>query len=77
VDEDLCSGCAVCVPQCPYSAITPGDVAEVNELLCEGCGTCVAACPSGAMRMKNQTDAQVMRMIQVALGAEPVEVGRA
>lgn len=47
----------------------------MNELLCEGCGTCVAACPSGAMRMKNQTDDQVKRMIRVALG-EPVEVGR-
>ncbi len=76
VNEDLCSGCAVCVPQCPYGAITPGDVAEVNELLCEGCGTCVAACPSGAMVMKNQTGPQVERMIRAALAdaREEVEV---
>jgi len=73
VNEDLCSGCAICVPQCPYGAITPGDVAHVNELLCEGCGTCVAACPSGAMTMRNHTDLQVESMIRAAL-AEAVEV---
>ena len=73
VNEDLCSGCAICVPQCPYGAITPGDVAHVNELLCEGCGTCVAACPSGAMTMRNHTDLQVERMIRAAL-ADAVEV---
>ncbi|HAZ27620.1 TPA: disulfide reductase [Candidatus Acetothermia bacterium] len=76
VDEELCSGCTVCAPQCPYTAITVDEVAHVNELLCEGCGTCVAACPSGAMTMKNQSNEQVKRMIRFALAPvpEPVEV---
>jgi heterodisulfide reductase subunit A2 len=71
VDEALCSGCAICVPQCPYTAITPGQTAQVNEILCEGCGTCVAACPSGAMSLRNLTDDQVLGMIRAALAAVP------
>jgi len=67
VDEELCSGCGVCAPQCPYSAITVEEVAEVNEVLCEGCGTCVAACPSGAMSLRNLADEQVEAMVQAVL----------
>lgn len=67
VDEELCSGCGVCAPQCPYSAITVQEVAEVNEVLCEGCGTCVAACPSGAMSLRNLADEQVEAMVRAAL----------
>jgi heterodisulfide reductase subunit A len=74
VDEALCSGCAICVPQCPYTAITPGLTAQVNELLCEGCGTCVAACPSGAMTLRNMSDDQVLGMIRAALAEVPTLV---
>ena len=68
VDEELCSGCRVCAPLCPYGAITVEEVAQVNELLCEGCGTCVAACPSGALSLRNLDDEQVERMVEAALG---------
>ncbi|HOA52694.1 MAG TPA: CoB--CoM heterodisulfide reductase iron-sulfur subunit A family protein [Thermogutta sp.] len=51
VDENVCSGCRVCVSLCPFDAITPDEekqVAVIDPTLCKGCGTCVAACPSGA-----------------------------
>lgn len=51
VDEDVCSGCRVCVALCPFKAITVNEeknIAEIDPTLCKGCGTCVAACPSGA-----------------------------
>ncbi|NOX45250.1 MAG: CoB--CoM heterodisulfide reductase iron-sulfur subunit A family protein [Caldiserica bacterium] len=68
VDGELCSGCKVCAPLCPYGAIEVGETAQVNELLCEGCGTCVAACPSGALSLRNLDDAQVEAMVEAALG---------
>lgn len=43
VDEEVCSGCGVCVPVCTFKAISIDEkkkVAVVNEALCEGCGSC-------------------------------------
>jgi len=74
VQEELCSGCGICAPQCPYGAITVDEVAHVNEILCEGCGTCVAACPSGALTFRNVGDEQILRMVRAALEVEGVEV---
>ncbi len=68
VDEDLCSGCEVCISVCPYGAISPvGGHAEVNAVMCEGCGSCAAACPSGAMTLKNGTQEQIFDMIRSIL----------
>jgi heterodisulfide reductase subunit A2 len=70
VDEDVCSGCAICIPVCPYDARKQNvekKVAEVNEVLCEGCGACSAACPSGAAQQKNFTDSQILSMIKAIL----------
>ena len=70
VNEDLCSGCGICVPVCPYNAreLDPVKrVVKVNEVLCEGCGACAAACPSGAAQQRNQTDDQIFSMVKAIL----------
>ena len=70
VDEDLCSGCGVCVDLCPYSARelnVKEKKVEVNEILCEGCGSCSVACPTGAAQQKNFTDGQILEMIKAVL----------
>ena len=70
VDEDLCSGCGICIAVCPYDAREKDPeklIAKVNEVLCEGCGSCIAACPSGASQQKNFTDSQVEKMVKVAV----------
>jgi len=70
VDEDLCSGCGICVGVCPYGARKMDGkkgVVEVNEVLCEGCGACTAACPSGAAQQKNCTDDQIAAMMNALL----------
>jgi len=75
VNEDICSGCRICVPACPYGAREYDEekkVVIVNEVLCEGCGACVAACASGATQQKNFTDIQYYKMINAALEGKNV-----
>jgi Na+-translocating ferredoxin:NAD+ oxidoreductase RNF subunit RnfB len=51
VDGKECTGCGVCVDECPGGAIRVDDIALVDAALCTGCGACVDACPSGALSM--------------------------
>jgi heterodisulfide reductase subunit A len=70
VNDELCSGCGICVTMCPYGARTldpARGVVVVNEILCEGCGACAAACPSGAAQQRNQTDDQIFSMLRAML----------
>jgi len=70
VNDELCSGCGICLTMCPYSARTldpDRGVVVVNEILCEGCGACAAACPSGAAQQRNQTDNQIFSMLRAML----------
>jgi heterodisulfide reductase subunit A len=68
VNENICSGCSICIAMCPYGAISRKPlntkrVAQVDTALCKACGACVAACPSGAMQQAGFKDAQVMAQI--------------
>ena len=58
VDEDKCSGCAVCISMCPYDAlklkkVDDHSVLEIDDLKCKRCGLCVTACPSNAITIKD------------------------
>jgi len=67
VDEELCSGCKVCLALCPYNAITFDEekkVAEISDILCKGCGGCVAACPAAAITGRHFTDKQIFAEIE-------------
>ncbi len=73
VDTNKCSGCGLCVPICPYNAITLEEIQErghhgpiqrnvavVNSSLCQGCGACVPACRTAALNTKGFTDDQLV-----------------
>jgi len=67
VDEEICTGCGICVEACAYDARKLNEIkkiAEVNEALCVGCGACISACPSNASIHKNFTKEQILRMIE-------------
>jgi heterodisulfide reductase subunit A len=67
IDEELCSGCQICVGLCPFTAITydkEKDISVINDALCKGCGTCVAACPSAASQQKHFRDEQIFAEIE-------------
>ncbi len=70
VDEDLCTGCGVCVEVCPYGARERSDrkrVTRVIEVLCQACGACVAACPNNACQQRNMEARQCLQMIDSVL----------
>jgi heterodisulfide reductase subunit A len=70
IEEELCSGCHVCIAMCPYTAIhfdAQKKVAVLNEALCKGCGTCVAACPSGAAQQNLFRDEQLFAEVEGVL----------
>jgi heterodisulfide reductase subunit A len=70
VDENLCSGCGVCIGVCPFGAREKDkekNIARVIEALCQGCGACTVACPSGSSQLKNLKDKAVLEMVSVAI----------
>ncbi|SFG69398.1 heterodisulfide reductase subunit A [Desulfotomaculum arcticum] len=81
VDQDKCSGCGICVPLCPYSAISREDTggkvrARIDIALCAGCGVCAAACPSLAITLQGFTASQILAQIDAltsASGGESID----
>jgi len=58
VNQDICSGCGICVAVCSYDATkliesNKGLVAVIDDLKCKRCGVCVAACPAEARVIKD------------------------
>jgi len=70
VDARRCSGCGLCVDDCPFHARfmdDDGKIAVVVEALCQGCGACVALCPNSAAKLRGFREKQMLSMIEAAL----------
>ncbi|MFV0267918.1 MAG: ATP-binding protein [Draconibacterium sp.] len=76
IDEDLCNGCGVCVPNCHEGAllIIDGKARLVSELMCDGLGACIGHCPEGAITIeKREADAYD----EVATISQMIKAGKA
>ncbi|MEN8190147.1 MAG: 4Fe-4S dicluster domain-containing protein [Thermodesulfobacteriota bacterium] len=53
IDEELCDGCGLCVPDCAEGSlkIINGKAKLVADNLCDGLGACLGACPTGALKI--------------------------
>jgi len=56
IDEELCNGCGLCVPNCHEGAlqVIDGKVRVVSELMCDGLGACIGYCPEGAITIERR-----------------------
>ena len=56
IDEDKCTGCALCIPNCPEGAIRiiDGKARLIGDYLCDGLGACLGHCPEGAITVEER-----------------------
>lgn len=60
IDEEACTGCELCVIDCPYHALQMADregrsVAEVDPAACVACGICIGSCVFDAIELPGAT----------------------
>ncbi len=53
IDEELCTGCGECVPDCAEGSleIVDGKARLAGDRLCDGLGACLGSCPTGALKI--------------------------
>ncbi len=56
IDEALCDGCGICIPNCHEGALQMIDAKArlVSDLLCDGLGACIGHCPQGAITIEKR-----------------------
>jgi len=56
INEDLCNGCGICIPNCHEGAlqVIDGKARLISELMCDGLGACLGHCPEGAIEIEKR-----------------------
>ena len=56
IDEDKCTGCGICVPECHEGAlqIIDGKARLISDLFCDGLGACLGHCPEDAITIEER-----------------------
>ncbi|HNW49776.1 MAG TPA: 4Fe-4S binding protein [Prolixibacteraceae bacterium] len=56
IDEELCNGCGMCIPNCHEGALQliDGKARLISELMCDGLGACLGHCPQGAITIEKR-----------------------
>jgi len=71
LDEDLCTGCAVCEERCPVAAIeVVDDVSVIKVERCIGCGLCVTGCDTDALELVRREEAPETPRSMKEMGVE-------
>lgn len=53
IDEEKCTGCGICIPNCHEGALQmiDGKARLISDLMCDGLGACIGHCPEGAIEI--------------------------
>lgn len=56
IDEEKCTGCGLCIPNCHEGAlqIIDGKVRLISDLFCDGLGACLGHCPESAITLEER-----------------------
>lgn len=56
INAEECSGCGICVDNCPTGVLDLQDdlAVVVNEESCDACRTCEEDCPMGAIEVEEE-----------------------
>lgn len=56
IDEELCNGCGLCIPNCHEGAlqIIDGKARLISDLMCDGLGACIGHCPQDAITIETR-----------------------
>ena len=52
VDQEECTGCALCLEVCPTGALSMHGSATIDAAKCTACLACIRQCPQGAIAVK-------------------------
>jgi ferredoxin len=56
IDEEKCTGCGLCIPNCPEGALQliDGKARLISDLFCDGLGACIGHCPEDAISVEKR-----------------------
>src|SRR5512135_406555 len=70
IDEEKCTGCGLCIPNCQEGAlqIIDSKARLISDLFCDGLGACLGHCPEDAITIEEReaedyNERKVMAMI--------------
>jgi Na+-translocating ferredoxin:NAD+ oxidoreductase RNF subunit RnfB len=61
VEEDLCTGCELCLDHCQFEALSMGEkYVAVDGSRCVGCGVCIQSCQDEALALVRRPEDEIM-----------------